>query len=124
LKARLGNQASAQQLDAPAASASQQIGAVHQEIAGLKSTLQQMHTQHIEQELKYGFDLETAYKRAELLRPDTAAQTRTTSAQTRTPDKSISPGGVAPSNGASRTEKKVGRREALENAMKRVSGGL
>ena len=39
----------------------------------------------IEQELQFGFDLDTAYRRAELLRPAThAAQTRTPSAQTRT----------------------------------------
>jgi len=133
--------------------AAHQIGALHQEIAGLKNTLQQMHTKQqftytrsavdqfadthprfdelgtiIEQELKYGFDLETAYRRAELLQPTHAAQTRSTpSAQTRTADRSISgsPSGVAPSNGAShRSEKKVGRREAIEDAIRRVSGAL
>ena len=81
--------------------AGQQIGALHQEIQGLKHALQQMHTQQqfthtrssvdqfadshprfdelgdlIENELQLGFDLETAYRRAELLQPAThAAQT-------------------------------------------------
>jgi hypothetical protein len=129
-----------------------QIGALHQELAGLKNTLQQMHTQQqfaytrsavdlfadshprfdelgelIEHELRFGFDLETAYRRAELLRPTThAAQTRTASAQTRIADKSISgsPSGVAPSNGASRAPgKQVGRREAIQSAINRVNGG-
>jgi hypothetical protein len=128
--------------------ASHQIGALHEEISGLKNALQQMHNQQqysytrsavdqfadqhprfdelgdlIENELKFGFDLETAYRRAELLRPTThAAQTRTPSAQTRPTDKSISGApGVAPSNGASRPKKQVGRREAIQNAM-RASG--
>jgi hypothetical protein len=75
----------------------------------------------IETELKLGFNLETAYRRAELLRPTThAAQTRPTSAQTRTPDKSISGSpDVSPSNGASRDRKPVGRREAIQNAIRR-----
>ena len=89
--------------------ASQQIGALHQEITGLKQSLQQLHTEHqlghvrseidqfavehprfdelgevIKKELELGFDLATAYQRAELLHPATqAAQTRTTPAQTR-----------------------------------------
>jgi hypothetical protein len=130
--------------------ASHQIGALHQEIAGLKNHLAQMHTQQqfvytrsqvdqfadshprfdelgdlIEQELKFGFDLETAYRRAELFRPTThAAQTRTPSAQTRPADKSISGSpDVSPSNGASRPKKPVGRREAIQNAM-RANGVL
>jgi hypothetical protein len=80
----------------------------------------------IENELKFGFDLEAAYRRAELLRPATqAAQTRTQSAQTRI-DRSISGAPDAgPSNGTSRrTEKPVGRREAIQNAIKRVNGSL
>jgi hypothetical protein len=79
----------------------------------------------IEQELKFGFDLETAYRRAELFRPTThAAQTRTPSAQTRPADKSISGSpDVSPSNGASRSKKPVGRREAIQNAM-RANGVL
>jgi hypothetical protein len=131
--------------------ASHQIGALHQEITGLKNALQQMHTAQqfnytrsavdqfadshprfdelgdlIEQELKTGYDLETAYRRAELLRPTThAAQTRTTPAQTRPTDKSISGApDVAPSNGASRPKKQVGRREAIQNAISRVNGQL
>lgn len=133
------------------AAAQHQIGALHAEIAGLKNHLQQMHTQQqfsytrsavdqfadqhprfdelgpaIEQELKFGFDLETAYRRAEVLHPAThAAQTRTPSAQTRPADKSISGApDVSPSNGASKPEKKVGRREAIQNAINRVNGSL
>jgi hypothetical protein len=108
--------------------AAHQIGALHQEIEGLKNTLQQMHTQQqftytrsavdqfadshprfdelgdlIENELKLGFDLDTAYRRAELLRPSThAAQTRTTPAQTRPADRSIHGAPDGPSNGTSR----------------------
>jgi len=136
--------------------ASQQIGALHHEIAGLKQALNQMHTQQqfaytrsqvdqfadshprfdelgalIKNELDLGFDLETAYRRAELLAPATqAAQTRgnSPSAQTRPADRSISgsPGGVASQAAASsrrNSEKPVGRREAIENAVKRVRGG-
>lgn len=132
--------------------ASQQIGALHQQIAQLQSTVEQMHTQQqhgtmrsavdqyaaqrprfdelgdlIEQEVKLGFDLDTAYRRAELLRPATqAAQTRTTSAQTRpTIDRSISgaPDAGPNTNGAERRPaKQVGRREAISNAMRSVSG--
>jgi hypothetical protein len=124
--------------------AQHQIGALHQEVKGLKDTLDQMqynqqftHTRSaidqfalshprmdelgtvIEQELKFGFDLETAYRRAAALYPAThAAQTRTASAQTRPADKSIHGApDVAPSNGASRPKKPVSRREALERAM-------
>ena len=138
---KLVQQSNAQQ------AASHQIGALHQEIAGLKSTLQEMHTQQqygytrsavdqfadahprfdelgdlIQNEISLGFDLETAYRRAELLRPTTrAAQTRTPSAQTRPTDKSISGApDVAPSNGASRPKAKVGRREAISNAMRTI----
>jgi len=132
--------------------ATSQIGALHSEVRGLKEQLQQMHTAQqftytrsqvdqfadshprfdelgtqIEQELKLGFDLETAYRRAELLAPATqAAQTRgsPTSAQTRPADRSISgsPGGSAQA-APRRSEKPVGRREAIENAVKRVRGG-
>jgi hypothetical protein len=130
---------------------SHQIGALHQEIAGLKSTLQQWQTaqqftytrsavdqfadQHprfdelgelIENELKLGFNLEQAYQRAELLQPAThAAQTRTASAQTRQTDRSISGSpGVAPSNGASRRprEPSGSPRDAVKNAMARLGG--
>jgi len=132
--------------------AAHQIGALHSEIAGLKNHLQAMHTQQqftytrsavdqfadthprfdelgdlIEAELKTGYDLETSYRRAELLRPAThAAQTRTAPAQTRTADKSISGSpDVSPSNGASRkAAKPVGRREAISNAIRHVGRGL
>lgn len=79
----------------------------------------------IEQEIKLGFDLDTAYRRAELLRPAThAAQTRTTSAQTRSPDRSIHGAPDAgPSNGTRRANgKPVGRREAIASAIKRANG--
>jgi hypothetical protein len=136
--------------------ASQQIGSLYQEIVGLKGMLYQMHNQQqfgysraavdqfaeshprfdelsdlIEQEILLSggrFDLEIAYRRAELLRPAPhAAQTRTPSAQTRTTDRSISgaPAGPA-SNGAgrSRSEKPIGRREAIQHAIKSVNGSL
>jgi len=132
----------------------QQIGQLHQMVNTLAQGIGQLHYERkfthtrsaldqyadkhprfdelgdlIENEIKLGFDLDTAYRRAELLRPATrAAQTRTstTSAQTRTPDRSIHGGPDAgPSNGTSRRhEKPVGRREAIANAMKRVNGSL
>jgi len=82
----------------------------------------------VKNEVSLGFDLETAYRRAELLNPATQAdQTRTTSAQTRdSTDRSIhgSPD-VAPSNGASRRPKEASRtpRDAVQNAMHRLNGG-
>jgi hypothetical protein len=133
--------------------AAHQIGALHQEVAGLKSTLQQMHNQQrftqlrtgvdgfaaqhprfdelgdlIEAEIKLGFDLDTAYRRAELLRPAThAVQNRTQPAQTRTTDRSISgaPSG-GPTNGTGRRnpDKQMGRRETIADAMRRVSGSM
>jgi hypothetical protein len=130
--------------------AAHQIGALHQEVEGLKNALHQMHTQQrftytrstvdqfaeqhprfdelgdlIEAELKLGFDLDTAYRRAELLRPSThAAQTRTTSAQTRTADRSIHGSPDSPSNGVRQKPKDTSRspREAIAKAMGRVSG--
>ena len=84
----------------------------------------------IAQEIKFGFDIDTAYRRAELLRPATAAQTRTTTAQTRTaePDRSIH---GAPANGSlnGTRQQRNGkpppdRREAVRNAIKRVNGSL
>ena len=142
---QLGNQQQA---------ASQQIGALHQEISGLKQYLHQMHTQQqfvytrsavdqfaashprfdelgevVRRELELGFDLDTAYKRAELLHPATHAdQTRNTSAQTRdSTDRSIhgSPD-VAPSNGASRRPKEASRtpRDAVLSAVSRYNGGI
>jgi hypothetical protein len=133
--------------------ASHQIGALHQKIEGLESALKQWQTQQqftqvrggvdqfadshprfdelgdlIEKELKLGFDLETAYRRAELLRPAThAAQTRNPSAQTRTTDRSISGAAdVTASNAASRRPKEASRsaRDAVQNAMRRLNGSL
>jgi hypothetical protein len=137
---------------------SQQIGQLHQMVSTLANGFQQMqynqqfsHTrsaldqfadahprfdelaEDIEREVKLGFDLETAYKRAELLRPATrAAQTRNgngngTAAQTRTADRSIHGAPEAGSmNGAAQRGKgkQVGRRDAIANAIKRVSGSL
>jgi hypothetical protein len=89
----------------------------------------------IEHEIKLGFDLDTAYRRAELLRPGNAApqtrngthaaQTRTHTAQTRTPDRSISGSAPAgPSNGHARPRAKVSTREAIANAIRTVNGSL
>ena len=133
--------------------AQHQIGALHREVTGLKQHLQQMHTaqqfhytrsqvdhfadQHprfdelgpiIERELQLGFDLDTAYRRADLLYPAThAAQTRPPSAQTRPPssDRSISGAPEAgPSNGQSRPKgPPPSRRDAIQNAIRRVNGG-
>ena len=130
--------------------ASQQIGALHQEIAGLKNTLNQWQSAQqftytraqvdkfadshprfdelgaqIKTELELGFDLETAYRRAELLQPAThAPQTRSPAAQTRNADRSISgsPGGASTRPPARRTEKPIGRREAIANAIRHVNG--
>ena len=87
----------------------------------------------IANEVSLGFDLDTAYRRAELLRPDTqAAQTRdgTQAAQTRNPtaqtrnDRSIygAPNGGPGDGSRRRGDKPVGRREAIANAMRRVNG--
>jgi hypothetical protein len=79
----------------------------------------------IHREIQLGFSLDEAYRRADLLRPATAAQTRqTTPAQTRTPDRSISgapSGGLNGANGA-RTGKPVSRKEALEHAFRHHRG--
>jgi len=137
-----------------AQAAQHQIGALHQEVTGLKNALHQMHTaqqftqtrsavdqfadQHprfdelgdlIEQELQFGFDLHTAYQRAERLRPSSphAAQTRAPSAPAQTrPSKSISgaPDSSGPSDGQRKSGKQVGRREAIQNAIRRVNGGV
>jgi hypothetical protein len=85
----------------------------------------------IHQEILLGFDLDTAYRRAERLSPvSQAAQTRgngtTQAAQTRRPDRSIhgSPD-VAPSNGASRRPmKQPSIDDALTNALRTVRGHL
>lgn len=80
----------------------------------------------IEQELRVGYDLPTAYKRAELLRPAThAAQTRTHTAQTRTSDRSIRgapDGGLV--NGHGRAKHPLSRRDAIARNIKQVSGAL
>ena len=80
----------------------------------------------IEQELRVGYDLPTAYKRAELLRPAThAAQTRTPTAQTRTSDRSIRgapDGGQA--NGHGRSKTPLSRRDAIARNIKTVAGAL
>jgi hypothetical protein len=88
----------------------------------------------IANEVSLGFDLDTAYKRAELLRPATqaaqtrtngtaAAQTRTHTAQTRN-DRSIygAPNGGPGDGSRRRGDKPVGRREAIANAMRYVNG--
>jgi hypothetical protein len=132
---------------------SAQIGQLHQIVSSLAQNQQQMHHREqfvqtrsavdkyadthprfdelgdlIEQELRYGFDLDTAYRRAELLRPAThAAQTRNPPAQTRS-DKSIhgAPDGSSLSDRQPRrsSDKPIGRREAIANAIKRVNGGV
>jgi len=133
--------------------AAHQIGALHQEIAGLKETINQWQTTQqfthtrsavdtfaathprfdelgelINTELKLGFDLDQAYARAALLRPAAhVEQIHTTPAQTRPIDRSISGApGVAPSDGASRrTQKPSGStRDAVQNALRRVNGVL
>lgn len=95
----------------------------------------------IEQELKLGFDLDTAYRRADRLYPAGSAspgqaqwyqgyapQGRNQAAPTRTPDRSIH---GAPDNGPQQRtfgrrsdSKPVGRREAIAAAMRRVNGSL
>ena len=132
--------------------ATQQIGALHREISNLQNTVNQMHTQQqfgytrsaidqfaesrprfdelgdlIHAEVQLGFDLETAYRRAELLRPAThAAQTRTPPAQTRPVDRSIygAPDG-SPSNGTQRhREPSKSPREAVQRAIRQMNGSL
>jgi len=132
--------------------AQHQIGELHQQVANLTNQLQQMQYSQqysytrsaidvfadshprfdelaatIDLELKSGYDLETAYRRAELLNPAThAAQTRTQSAQTRDPDRSISgaPGGGT--NGATPSKRGEPRslRDTVEHATRRVSNGF
>jgi hypothetical protein len=78
----------------------------------------------IEQEIKHGYDLDTAYRRANLLRPaGPAAQTRNPSAQTRpATDKSIS-GVPGSSNGARpRGKPSASPRDAVRNAISRMQG--
>ncbi len=133
---------------------SQQIGQLHQMVNTLANGIREMQYERqfsntrsavdqyaeahprfdeladlIENEIKLGFDLETAYRRAELLRPAThAAQTRTNGNGTARPaDRSIHGAPeAASSNGAARRSngKQVGRREAIASAIKRVNGSL
>jgi hypothetical protein len=135
--------------------ASAQIGALYNEFRGLKEQMQQWQTglqfsytraqvdtfadshprfdelgAQVEQELRLGFDLETAYRRAELLQPAThAPQTRTPAAQTRAADRSISgsPGMTGSAPAAPRRSgngNPPGRRESIANAIKRVNGAV
>jgi hypothetical protein len=133
--------------------AQHQIGALHAEISGLKQHLHQMHTQQqftqvrsgvdqfadthprfdelgdlIEQELKSGYPLDQAYRRAELLRPAThAPQTRNPSAQTRTTvDRSISgsPAVTGSNPAARRSESSKSPREAVQKAIRAMNGSL
>jgi hypothetical protein len=82
----------------------------------------------IERELGFGFDLPTAYARADRLYPPRAgtqaAQTRTPAPQTRSSDRSISgaPDGGT-SNGAAR-RKSANSRESVAYAMRRYNGSL
>jgi hypothetical protein len=131
---------------------SHQIGQLHQTVAALAHGMQQMHYERqfhstrsevdrfaethprldelgglIEQELRLGFDLPTAYRRAELLSPPGsrsaahAAQTRTTTAQTRSSDRSISGAPDGPVNGTGRRQQPSATpRDAVANAMKRL----
>jgi hypothetical protein len=94
-------------------------------------------TPAIERELALGFDLPTAYQRANLLHPASAhaaqttpaAQTRTRpqAPQTRTSDRSISGapnGGASAANGATRPRSKTDRRGSIVNAVRRANGSL
>jgi hypothetical protein len=84
----------------------------------------------IESELKFGYDLETAYRRADLLRPTHAPQTRSPAAQTRNPDRSISgaPESAPPIGGERRQrksgEKQPSRRDTIQRAINRVNGAM
>ena len=137
--------------------ASQQIGALHQKIERLENEQRQMQDERrflytrsqidhfaddgkhprfdelgdlIKNEINLGFDLESAYRRAELLRPAShAAQTRDTSAQTRpTTDRSIygAPTDVTASNAASRRPAKASGSvsEAVQKAFRHMNGAL
>lgn len=134
--------------------AQQQLQAMRQEMAALRNSLYQMHNQQqftmtragidqfadahprfdelgdlIKAELEHGYDLPTAYRRAELLRPAShAAQTRAQPAQTRTSDRSISGAPASAPNGngttARKSDKPVERRTAIANAIGRARGSL
>ena len=88
----------------------------------------------IKSELDLGFPLEVAYQRADRLRPNTAAQTRNTPAQTRKTSISGAPDGgngkhsanTRPSDGQRRNgeAKHPTRREAIAKAIRRVGNGV
>jgi hypothetical protein len=84
----------------------------------------------IKQEIDFGFDLDTAYRRAERLSPaGPTAQTRgngsATAAQTRKPDRSIHGSPDAAPNGAGRRPvKQPSIDDALTNALRTVRGHL
>ena len=129
--------------------AAQQITALNQQVNGLQNQLAQMQYNQqsaqvrgavdyyaaqrprfdelgdlIEKELRLGFDLDTAYRRAELLRPAThATQNRNTPAQTRPIDRSIS-GAPAAALGEMQRRKEPSKtpREAVQNAINRLNG--
>ena len=80
----------------------------------------------IYQEITAGYPLEAAYRRAEMLSPPHAAQTRTPTAQTRPVDRSISgaPDGSS-MNGSSRARKPVPSvNDAVTNAVRQVRGAM
>ncbi len=83
----------------------------------------------VERELKLGFDLETAYRRAELLHPATrAAETRNNQtsqhSQQRTPDRSIR-GAPESANGAGRARPRSStRQEAIARSIAAVRGAM
>lgn len=134
--------------------AQRQMQAMQQEMAALRNSMYQMHNQQrysmtragidqfadahprfdelgdlIKAELEHGYDLPTAYRRAELLRPAShAAQTRAQPAQTRTSDRSISGAPASAPNGNGTTPRKsdkpVERRTAIANAIGRARGSL
>ena len=80
----------------------------------------------IYQELAAGHTLENAYRRAELLSPTQAAQTRTPSAQTRPADRSISGAPDGALNGSSSRAKRPtpSINDAVTNALKQVRGSI
>jgi hypothetical protein len=85
----------------------------------------------IEKELRFGFNLPTAYRRAELLHPTAgsatrAAQTRTPSAQTRPADRSIhgAPDGGPSTNGSRPRPGKTNSRRDATRAVKHAKGAL
>ena len=87
----------------------------------------------IKSEINLGFSLDEAYARADRLYPSAggngrtqAAQTRTATAQTRQVDKSIhgAPDSSLSLNGRARKGPPPTRREAIENAVRRMNGSL